>query len=242
MSFVKKEIKRLVGKAIHIHQMIKDGDHVMVAVSGGKDSLALLWLLRDRIKRIPIEYAITAVHVDPGFGGNSADQLESFFSNHNFEYRIIKTDIGLKAHGPENRENPCFLCSRLRRKMLFELAAEIGCNRIAFGHHKDDLIETFFLNVFYGASISTMLPVQELFGGKLIIIRPLYLADEDLIKRYAQSIGFPEINLGCPTAGSSKREEIKNTLNHFYRSNKKIKGNIFHALHNVNPEYLLKPH
>ncbi len=87
-----------------------------------------------------------------------------------------------------------------------------------------------------------MLPVQELFGGKLIVIRPLYLVDEDLIKRYVQLIDFTEVNLGCPTAGSSKREEIKNTLNHFYRSNKKIKGNIFHALQNVNPEYLLKPH
>ncbi len=242
MSFVRKEIKRLVGKAIYIHQMIKNGDHVMVAVSGGKDSLSLLWLLRDRIKRIPIKYTITAVHVDPGFGGNSLGQLETFFSNHNFKYRILETDIGPKAHGPENRENPCFLCSRLRRKILFELAAEIGCNRIAFGHHKDDLIETFFLNVFYGASISTMLPVQELFGGKLILIRPLYLVDEDLLRRYAHYMDLPEIDLDCPTSRSSKREEIKNMLIRFYRSNKKIKGNIFHALHNVNPEYLLSSH
>ena len=240
MSFIKKEIKRLSGKAIHNYQMIKDGDHVMVAVSGGKDSLALLWLLRERIKRIPIEYSITAVHVDPGFGYNSADRLESFLSNNKFEYRIIKTDIGPTAHGPENRENPCFLCSRLRRKILFKLADEIGCSRIALGHHKDDLIETFFLNIFYGASVSTMLPVQELFGGKLIVIRPLYLIDEDFIRRYVQFLDFPEINLGCPTAGSSKRDEIKNMLNHFFRSNKKIKGNIFHALQNVNPEYLLK--
>jgi len=242
LSFVAKEIKRLVGKAIHIHQMIKDGDHVMVAVSGGKDSLTLLWLLRDRLKRIPVEYKITVAHVDPGFGGNSASKLEHFFLNHNFEYRIFKTDIGPKAHGPENRENPCFLCSRLRRKMLFDLAAEIGCNRIAFGHHKDDLIETFFLNVFYGASISTMLPLQEFFGGKLIVIRPLYLVDEDLIGRCSQLIDFPRINLNCPTAGFSKRDVIKNMLNNFYMSNKKIKGNIFHALQNVNPEYLLKPH
>ena len=239
MSFVAKELKRLTGKAIHNHQMIKDGDHVLVAVSGGKDSMALLWLLRERIKRIPIEYRITAAHVDPGFGADSAGQMKSFLSDHGFGYRVLESDIGPKAHGPENRENPCFLCSRLRRKLLFELAAELGCSRIAFGHHKDDLIETFFLNVFFGASISTMLPVQELFHGKLTIIRPLYLVDEDLLRRYAQSLDWPEINLGCPTAGSSKREEIKNMLKHFYRSNKKIKGNIFHALQNVDPEYLL---
>jgi tRNA 2-thiocytidine biosynthesis protein TtcA len=239
LSFVAKELKRLTGKAIHNHQMIKDGDHVLIAVSGGKDSMALLWLLRERIKRIPIEYRITAAHVDPGFGAASAGQMKSFLSDHGFDYRVLESDIGPKAHGPENRENPCFLCSRLRRKLLFELAAELGCNRIAFGHHKDDLIETFFLNVFFGASISTMMPVQELFQGKLTVIRPLYLVDEDLLTRYAQSLDWPQINLGCPTAGSSKREEIKNMLKRFYRSNKKIKGNIFHALQNVDPEYLL---
>jgi len=239
LSFVAKELKRLTGKAIYNHQMIRDGDHVLVAVSGGKDSMALLWLLRERIKRIPIGYRLTAVHVDPGFGADSAGRMKSFLSDHGFDYRVLESDIGPRAHGPENRENPCFLCSRLRRKLLFELAAELGCNRIAFGHHKDDLIETFFLNVFFGASISTMLPVQELFQGKLTVIRPLYLVDEDLLMRYAQSLGWPEIKLGCPTAGSSKREEIKNMLKRFYRSNKKIKGNIFHALQNVDPEYLL---
>lgn len=239
MSYVAKEIKRLTGKAIHTKDMIRDGDHVMVAVSGGKDSLALLWLLKERIKRVPIDYRITAVHVDPGFGANSAEQMTSFFLAHGFEFRVIESDIGPKAHGPQNRENPCFLCSRLRRKLLFQTAEEVGCNRIAFGHHKDDLIETFFLNVFYGASISTMVPVQGLFGGKLIVIRPFYLVDEDLIRRYAQLMDWPEISLDCPTAGSSKREEIKNMLKHFYRSNRKIKGNIFHALQNVNAEYLL---
>ncbi len=239
MSYVAKEIKRLAGKAIHTMDMIRDGDHVMVAVSGGKDSLALLWLLKERIKRVPIDYRITAVHVDPGFGANSADQMTSFFLAHDFEFRVIESDIGPKAHGPQNRENPCFLCSRLRRKLLFQMAEEVGCNRMAFGHHKDDLIETFFLNVFYGASISTMVPVQGFFGGKLTVIRPFYLVDEELIRRYAQLMDWPEISLDCPTAGSSKREEIKNMLKHFYRSNRKIKGNIFHALQNVNAEYLL---
>ena len=239
MSFAAKEIKRLMGKAIHTLDMLRDGYHVLVAVSGGPDSLTLLWFLRDRIKRIPIEYRMTAVHVDPGFGADSADKMESFFSKHGFEYRIIRSDIGPRAHGRENRENPCFLCSRMRRKLIFETATELGCNKIAFGHHKDDLIETFFLNVFYGASISTMLPVQEFFKGELIVIRPLYLIDERLIKRYAGDREWPGIELGCPTAGSSKREEIKKMLKNFYRSNKKIKGNIFHALKNVNPDYLL---
>jgi len=239
LSYIAKELKRLVGKAIHSREMIRDGDHVMVAVSGGKDSLALLWLLRERIKHIPIDYRITAVHMDLGFGGESAGQMESFFMTHGFEYRIIGTDIGPRAHSKENLENPCFLCARLRRKRLFQLAEELGCKRIALGHHKDDLIETFFLNIFYGASISTMLPVQNLFGGKLILIRPLFLVDENRIDRYARFMGWERIDSGCPTAGYSKREEIRTMLQNFYRSNKKIKGNIFHSLQNVNPEYLL---
>ncbi len=239
MGFVAKEMKRLMGKAIHNRNMIRDGDNVMVAVSGGKDSLALLWLLRERIKRIPIEYKVTAIHVDPGFGADSAAAMETYFSEHGFEYKIIKTDIGPRAHGPENRENPCFMCSRLRRKLLFEMADELGCNLIAFGHHKDDIIETFFLNILFSASVSTMQPVQELFGGKITLIRPLYLIDEDLVSRYVKFMGWPEIHLGCPTGESSKRKEIKDMLYGFYRSNKKIKGNIFHAMQNVNADYLL---
>jgi len=239
LNFVAKELRRLTGKAIHEQRMIADGDHLLVAVSGGKDSMALLWLLKERLKRIPITYRITGAHVDPGFGADSADRLIEFFQANGFDYRIIKSDIGPRAHSPENRENPCFLCSRLRRKLLFELAGELGCNRIALGHHKDDLIETFFLNIFYGASISTMLPVQELFGGKLTVIRPLYRVEERLLARYARDMGWPEIRLGCPSAGASKRKDIKDMLNRFYRSSKKIKGNIFHALQNVNPDYLL---
>jgi tRNA 2-thiocytidine biosynthesis protein TtcA len=238
-NYVAREMRRLMGKAIHSRQMIEEGDHVLVAVSGGKDSVSLLWLLRERIKRIPIKYRITAVHVDPGFGADSAGQMESFFSEYGFEYRVLHSDIGPKAHGPENRENPCFLCSRLRRKMLFQIADELQCNKIAFGHHKDDLIETFFLNILYGASISTMLPVQQFFNGKITAIRPLYMLDEETIRRYAKSMEWPEIDLGCPTARFSKREDVRKMLKDFYRTNKKIKGNIFHALQNVKPEYLL---
>jgi len=238
LGFVHKEIKRLMGKAIHKYSMIKDGDHVMVAVSGGKDSLALLWLLNERIKRIPIDYRVTAVHVDPGFNKDSSESVVRFFTDHGFDYRIIKTDIGPRAHREDNRENPCFLCSRMRRKLLFELAEDLECSTIAFGHNKDDVIETFFLNTFYGASLSTMLPVQDLFNGKLRVIRPLYLIEEGLVRRYVRAMGWQETDLGCPSAGVSKRQVIKDMLQDLYRSNKKIRGNIFHAIHNVIPEYL----
>lgn len=218
--------------------MIEDGDHILVSVSGGKDSMSLLWLLRERIKRVPIDYRLTAVHVDPGFGLSSGERMEEFFETHGFDYKIVKSDCGPKAHSKLNLENPCFLCSRLRRKAVFRLADELNCEKVALGHHKDDLIETFFMNIFYGASISTMVPVQPFFKGRIFVIRPLYMIDEKMLFRYASSMDWPEISLGCPTAGFSKREEIKKVLEKFYR-NKKVKGNIFHALHNVRREYLL---
>jgi tRNA 2-thiocytidine biosynthesis protein TtcA len=241
-GYTHQNIKRLMGRAIHMHQMIRDGDHVLVGVSGGKDSMSLLWLLRDRIRRVPKKYRLTAVHVDPGFGADSAGQMERFFKMNGFDYRLFRSDIGPRAHSAENRENPCFLCSRLRRKILFDLAREMGCDRIALGHHKDDVIETFFINIFYGASVSTMLPVQGFFGGNVKVVRPLYMVDEERLRRHAKAMGWPAIDLGCPTAGSSKRQEVKDLLNQVYQSNRKIRGNIFHAIQNVKPEYLPSQH
>ena len=238
-KYVYKEIRRLMGRAIHKYNMTEDDDHILVSVSGGKDSMSLLWLLRERLKRIPVNYRLTAVHVDPGFGGDNASQIKTYFEEHGFDYRIISGDFGPKAHSPENLENPCFLCSRMRRKYVFELAGDLKCNKVAMGHHKDDIIETLFINIFYGASVSTMMPVQDFFNGRIKAIRPLFMTDEHIIKRYAREMGFPIIRTGCPTSGKSKREDIKNMLNALYKTNRKIKGNIFHSLQNVKTEYLL---
>lgn len=219
-----------MGRAINGSQMIADGDRVMVAVSGGRDSISLLWLLRERLKRIPIHYDIIGVHVDLGFPQSTAKRMKEFFIRHAFDHAIINTTVGPFAHSDNNRENPCFLCSRLKRKAIFEKASELQCNKIAFGHHKDDFIETFFLNLLFAGSASTMQPVQELFHGSLTLIRPFYLLDETIIKGYADEMGFPVIESGCPTAGSSRRAQIKSLLTNVYHTNKKIKGNIFTAV------------
>ncbi len=232
------QIKKLMGEAISRWNMIEDGDHVLVAVSGGKDSLSLLWNLRERLKRIPINYRITAIHIDPGFNDYSYKKVESFLRKNKFEYRIIHSDIGKLAHSPQNRENPCFLCSRKRKMLIFKASEEMKCSKIAFAHNKDDVIETFFINVMYGGAISTMMPVQEFFNGKIKVIRPLYMVDENIIERYVSYMGWENVDLGCPTSGRSKRQEIKEMLNSFYRKNKKVKGNIFTALHNVRTDYL----
>jgi tRNA 2-thiocytidine biosynthesis protein TtcA len=128
----------------------------------------------------------------------------------------------------------------LRRKRLFEIADALGCNKLALGHNKDDIIETLFLNMCYSGEISTMVPSQSFFQGRFTVIRPLAFADEDIISRFAGEKGFPAFVNSCPSAKVSKREEIKTLLRQLYTSNKKIKGNIFRAMSHVNTDYLLK--
>ena len=235
-----KALNRDVGKAVHRYEMLQDGDRIVVGLSGGADSLTMMWMLSERQARIPIRYELFAVHIDPGFSGGFSKSLETYCENQGFTLRVEHTDYGVLGHSSSNRENPCFLCSRLRRKRLFEIADELACNKVALGHNKDDIIETLFLNICYSGEISTMVPSQPFFQGKFTIIRPLAFADENLIRDFAREQNFPEFVNPCPSANNSKRQEIKATLKHLYRSNNKIKGNIFRAMSRVRTDYLLK--
>jgi tRNA 2-thiocytidine biosynthesis protein TtcA len=228
-----------MGKALHRYQMISDGDRIIVGLSGGTDSLTLMWMLTERLKRVPINYELFAVYIDPGYEGSFGESLEWYGNKLGYAIRAEYTDYGLLAHSPENRENPCFLCSRLRRKRLFEIADELGCTKLALGHNKDDIIETLFMNICYAGEISTMVPSQSFFQQKFTVIRPLAFADEQLIRKFARDQKFPEFINACPSANTSKRKEVKTFLQQLYRTNKKVKGNIFRAMSHVNSDYLL---
>ncbi len=234
-----KSLNRDVGKAIHRYDMIENGDRILVGLSGGKDSLTLVWVLAERLLRIPIAYELTAVYIDPGFDGGYAEELSRWVERIGISLRVEHTDYGVVANSDVNRENPCFLCSRLRRKRMFEIADELGCNKVALGHHKDDIIETFFLNICYAGTISTMRPVQSMFQGRFTIIRPLAFVDEARIQRFAAKNGFPELINPCPYAKVSRRHTLKTFLDRLYQTNRKIKGNIFRSLSRVDSEYLL---
>ncbi len=236
-----KKVQGLLGKAIRDYDMIADGDRVAVAVSGGKDSFTLLHLLKERLKWVPIHYDLLAIHLDMGFEGTQPEMIEQACRDMDIPYYFEQTDYGLKAHGIENKENPCFLCAWLRRKHLFNLCRSLHFSKIAFGHNKDDIIETLFLNMFFSGELSTMLPKQTLFEGELTIVRPLALLDESRIKAFAKRLGLPEIPNPCPSASKSYRQDIKKFLSTFYARNRKIRGNIFHALTHVRPEYLPSP-
>lgn len=234
-----KSVNRDVGKAIHHYDMISHKDRIVVGVSGGKDSLTLLWLLHERLSRIPVSYGLFPVYIDPGFPGGFSDDLREWVKRLGLTLRVEHTDYGIRAHSADNLENPCFLCARLRRKKIFDITGELGCNKIAFGHHKDDIIETFFLNICFSGMMATMRPVQPFFDNRFSIIRPLAFVDEHRIERFARKNDFPEFINPCPYGKISKRKEIKDLLGQLYQTNTKIKGNIFRSLSNINHDYLL---
>lgn len=219
--------------------MISDGDRVLVGLSGGKDSLTLMWALSERLKRIRVGYELHAVYLDPGFEGGYSQQLTDYCKQAGYRLTVEHTDFGVKAHSRKNRENPCFLCAWERRKRLFRIAEALGCSKVALGHNKDDIIETLFMNICYAGQISTMIPSQTFFNGKFTLIRPLAYVEQETIRQFAAEQRFPEFTNPCPSAASSKRRYINSLLDQLYQSSDKIKGNIFRSLNNVKPEYLL---
>ncbi|MFP4475196.1 MAG: ATP-binding protein [Desulfatibacillaceae bacterium] len=234
-----RAINRDMGRAMHRYDMVEEGDRVAVGLSGGKDSLTLLWFLYERLTFIPIRHELVPIHVDPGFTPGTGEPLAAFCESMGWPLHVEVGDHGRLAHSDENLENPCFLCSRIRRKRLFEIANEHGCNKIAMGHHKDDIIETLFLNMCYAGELATMNPSQPFFDGRITVIRPLALVEEKQIARFARLAGFPEIVNNCPSAATSRRREIKDFLERLYGTNRKIKGNIFRSMSRVRLDYLL---
>lgn len=218
------------------YKMIADGDKIAVAVSGGKDSLTLLRVLNDRRSFVPVKYELLAVHIDMGYPCQHPRILAEYFKAQGINYHIEKIDI---LKGKTRKDISCFWCSWNRRKALFETAARFGCNKVALGHHNDDIIETMLLNLFFQGEISAMSPKQELFDGKIILIRPLAYVEEDLIRRFAKAAGFPHHKCACPNSATSNRTKIENIIKDLERVCPDVKKNIFRSIKRVKKDYLL---
>lgn len=225
-----------VGKAVSDYKMIEGSDRICVAVSGGKDSLSLLKILDERKRYVPIRYDLLAVHVNTDYSYINVEILEEYFKENNYNYHIEKIEIPRE----ESQENiSCFWCSWNRRKLIFETAERFRCNKVALGHHFDDIIETILLNLFFQGEISAMSPKQELFGGKITIIRPLCYVEERLLEKFAEESKFPLSPNICPNAANSKRTFIKNIIKDLARIDSKVKKNIFRSIKRIKKDYLL---
>lgn len=236
-----KRLRANVGKAISDYNMIEDGDVVMVCLSGGKDSYAMLDILLSLQKSAPITFKIIAVNLDQGQPGFPKEILPNYLKELGVEYKIIEEDTYSTVTRviPEGKTT-CGLCSRLRRGILYRVAGELGANKIALGHHRDDILETLFLNMFYGGKIKGMPAKLLTDNGKYIVIRPLaYCQEKDLIK-YADVKEFPIIpcNL-CGSQANLQRQAIKEMLNDW---SKKFPGRIesmFRSMQNIIPSHMM---
>jgi len=229
-------ISSRIGKAIGDYNMIEAGDRILVAVSGGKDSLSLLTLLNERKKWAPVKYELIAMHVETDHrcaGCVHTGTLKKFFKDNNIAYKFKK----IKVRGKDNSVS-CFWCSWSRRKALFVAAKELGCGKIAFGHHKDDIIQTLLLNIFYQGEFAAMNPAQKLFRGKITIIRPLCYVEEDVLKKFSVESGFPSQLCKCPNSDLSKRRMMKNFINKAEKESKNVKTNIFRSISRVRKDYI----
>lgn len=228
-------VSKKVGKAIWDYGMLRDGDRVLIAVSGGKDSLSLLKILKERRRFVPLKYELIACFVDMGFSWINYDPLIKFFENEAVEYVISKPTTSWR-NGEEAFD--CFWCSWNRRKALFQVAEDYGCSKIALGHHLDDIVETMLLNLFFNGEISTMNPNQEMFQGKLAIIRPLAYVEEAELDKLSKILELPVVKTQCPNKDTSRRALMKRIIREIRSINPDVKKNIFRSLRRIKREYL----
>lgn len=222
------------------YNLIEEGDRILIAVSGGKDSLALLELLAARARVLKPRFEVVAAHVvmtnipyqtDTGY-------LTDFARALGVEMHIVETSFDATG---DTRKSPCFLCSWNRRKALFTLAQELGCNKLALGHNMDDFLETLLMNITFQGAFSAMAPSMEMKKFPLTVIRPLCLVNEEDIESLSQLAGYPRQVKRCPYERESNREEMKHLLKHLESLNPEARYNLWGSMSNIQPE-LLPPH
>jgi tRNA 2-thiocytidine biosynthesis protein TtcA len=240
MNRLEKRLLDDVARASSDFALVEPNDRVLVAVSGGKDSHAMLYLLREIQRRAPFRFSLLALNIDQGHPGFPKTVLPSYFEAEGYEYRIIEEDTySIVQEKVPAGKTYCSLCSRLRRGILYTVASELGVTKIALGHHRDDAIETLMLNLFYSGQIKAMPPRLRSDDGRHVVIRPLIYASEKEIAEFSAEKGFPIIP--CDLCGSQEhlqRKQVKGLLDRLDAENPHVRANVFAALANVRPSHL----
>lgn len=253
MEILCTKITRRFHKACADYHLLEDGDHVLIGLSGGKDSLLLTELLGRRAKIYKPRFTVTALHVRVKERDYQTDlsYLESFCAEAGVPLLVRDTEIGessivnaqssnLQVFKSSNRKSPCFLCSWYRRKTLFHVAQELGCNKIAFGHHRDDVLQTLLMNLIYQGAFASMPPMLQLEKMPIRIIRPLCLIDEADIAAYANERDYHKQTKLCPFEHVSSRTQVQQLLNDIKTLNPEAPDSLFAAMTNIKPDYLPK--
>ena len=241
-SPLESRIAKKTTKAIVDFKLIEDGDRVMVGLSGGKDSWALLQTLDLLRQRAPIDFSLIAVNVDSGYKDFKHDVIARTCEERGWEYRIEHTSIGeVMDDILEANATPCSLCARLRRGVLYRLAGEVGATKIALGHHLDDFVETLLLNLFFAGSLKAMPARLVSDNGEHVVIRPLVYVTEDEARQFAKQSNLPIIGCCCPACGdlSLQRQRVKRLILDLEREHPGVKQSMLKALGTVMPRHLL---
>lgn len=228
-----ENIKRTLSftrRAIDDYKMIKKGDRVAVGVSGGKDSLTLLCALAELRRFYPEPFELCAITIDMGFEGGDFSAISALCESLDVPYHIVPTQIGKIIFDIRKEPNPCSLCAKMRRGALHSAAVELGCNSVALGHHFDDVVETFMLNLFFEGRIGCFQPVTYLSRRNINLIRPLIYMPEKDIRYFTSKANLPIIPSPCPANGNTEREEMKKLLASLERKNRGLRYRIFGAI------------
>lgn len=237
-----RKLRHGVGRAVADFGLIEEGDRVAVAVSGGKDSYTLLLLLEELRRRAPVSFEIVAVNIDSGYPGYRTDVIEGFLRENGFTSSMVPTEhYALIQEKRRPGSSFCSICARFKRGALYTAARELGCTKLALGHHQDDFIETLLLNQFFVGSLKAMAASMLADNGETVVIRPLvYLAEEDII-RFSHEAGLPVVCCRCPVCGTAdlQRKRMKRLLKELEKDIPHVKNSLLKAISNVHPRHLL---
>jgi len=234
-NFIEK-IDKKIGKSINNYGLIMHGDRVLVAVSGGKDSLVLLDSLWRRLKIIPVKYELFAIHIKlKGLSYQIDNELiEKFCSDRDIDLQIYEEEVDVNL----STKTPCFICSHTRRKLIFEMAAKMNCNKLAFGHHMDDAVETLLMNMMYQSNISSIPAKVSMFDGKFDLIRPLIKVRDKETKQYSEIFNYPKMKSLCAFEDKTKRKVANQIMELMEKNYNNSISSIFASMQNVDKDYL----